>query len=353
MHITENDPAVRESRRPAYGLLSTCRGELMGVAMLWVMLFHAYSLPVPWLPLDLVKRMGFAGVDIFLLLSAMGLYVSRRNRPEEGFLSYLTRRLKRVLPAYWLVVGVYSLWLVVRGSIRWSTALWSMSTLHYWFEIPDTFNWYVPALLVFYALAPFYIRLFDRCPRKEWLTAAVSLLSYGVYRLSSPLGFFHTVDFIYRIPAFAMGVLAGYYLLEKRPLTWRHCVAWGIPAVVGLVLGVLTLKWVIYVPYCYLIALLLMPVCLAGAWLLQFLRRGWLGKILRLIGACSLEIYLLNVIVTREMDVLTLAGADCGLSKIYAVFGTLLLANLLLGVLLHKGLERAEQTVSRRRAVCR
>ena len=118
-------------------------------------------------------------------------------------------------------------------------------------------------------------------------------------------------------------------------------------------LGALTLKWIIYVPYCYLIALLLMPACLAGAWLLQFLRRGWFGKVLRLIGTCSLEIYLLNVIVTREADVLTLAGADSGLPKIYAVFAALVLANLLLGVLLHKGLERAEQTVSRWRAVCR
>lgn len=338
-----NEPTAavkREYLPPDYRLLSICRGELMGAAMLWVMLFHSYSLPVPWLPLDLVKRMGFAGVDIFLLLSAMGLYVSRRNRPEESFRSYAVRRLERVLPAYWPVVGVYSLWLIARGRIRWSTALWSLSTLHYWFNIPDTFNWYVPALLAFYALAPVYIRLFDRCPRKEWLTAAVSLLSYGFYRLTTPLGIFHTVDFVYRIPAFAMGVLAGYYLLEQRPLTPRHGIAWGIPALAGLVLGALTLKWIIYVPYCYLIALLLMPVCLAGAWLLQFLRRGWLGKLLRLIGGCSLEIYLLNVILTRETDVMTLAGPGSGLPKVYAVFLALTAANILLGILLHKGLEK-------------
>lgn len=67
----------RESLRVSgYGLLSRYRGELMGLAMLWVMLFHAYKLRFGVLLLDGFKALGFAGVDIFLLLSGMGLYVS-------------------------------------------------------------------------------------------------------------------------------------------------------------------------------------------------------------------------------------------------------------------------------------
>ncbi len=63
-------------RVSGYGLLSQYRGELMGLAMLWIMLFHAYELRFGVLLLDGLKAAGFAGVDIFLLLSGTGLYVS-------------------------------------------------------------------------------------------------------------------------------------------------------------------------------------------------------------------------------------------------------------------------------------
>lgn len=56
----------------SYGLLSLYRSRLMGLAML----FHAYELKFGLLPLDAFKAAGFAGVDIFLLLSGMGLHVS-------------------------------------------------------------------------------------------------------------------------------------------------------------------------------------------------------------------------------------------------------------------------------------
>jgi len=60
----------------AYLRLSRFRSELMGLAILWVMLFHAYEFHFNCLPLDAWKATGFAGVDVFILLSAMGLYVS-------------------------------------------------------------------------------------------------------------------------------------------------------------------------------------------------------------------------------------------------------------------------------------
>ena len=62
-----------------YQCLSRYRSELMGAAMLWVMLFHAYPFSFQVGILDAVKKAGFAGVDVFILLSAIGLYVSVRR----------------------------------------------------------------------------------------------------------------------------------------------------------------------------------------------------------------------------------------------------------------------------------
>ena len=139
-----------------YALLSRYRSELMGLAMLWVMLFHAYEFHFGVGLLDAFKELGFGGVDMFILLSGLGLYGSLVRRKDEPMRSYLLRRCGRILPTYWLVVGLYSLWLRLQGRISLSVGLWSLSTLHYWFHIPGSFNWYVPAILALYLLAPFW-----------------------------------------------------------------------------------------------------------------------------------------------------------------------------------------------------
>ena len=327
-----------------YQNLSRFRGELMGLAILWVMLFHAYPFSFQVGILDAVKKAGFAGVDVFILLSAMGLYVSSR-KTRVTLCDFYRRRAARILPAYWLVVGVYSLWLIARGRIGWTTAAWSMSTLHYWFHVPGTFNWYVPAILAFYLLTPLYIRAFDRCPRKEWLTAAMFPLAYGLYRLTIPLEIHYTEDFVNRLPAFALGILVGYYLLQGRRLTVRHALVWGFLALCGMSLEALWKLHVFYISPCYVIACLLMTLCLLTAKGVSKLGKGP-RRILRLLGSCSLEIYLLNVVVTREFD--TLAPLlDRGPRHLfyYAVVYTL---NILLALLLHRGIEAVRSRWERR-----
>lgn len=258
------------------------------------------------------------------------------RRGGVGFWTFYRRRLARVLPAYWLVVGCYSLYLLTAGRIGWSTALWSMSTLHYWFHVSDTFNWYIPALLAFYLITPFYVRFFDRCRRPEWLTAAMFPLAYGIYRLTIPLGLNYTEDFVNRLPAFALGVLAGHYVLTDRPLTRRHVLVWGLGCLVGGGVLVLRLRGVLYISPCYIIAAGLMPLCLLAAWAAERWGRR-LSPALAALGRASLEIYLLNVVVTREFDTLA-PWLDVGPGHV--VYYLLVYSvNLALALGLHRGLE--------------
>lgn len=326
---------LQEERAAGYSLLSRFRGELMGLALLWVMLFHAYEFHFDVVLLDGFKALGFGGVDIFFLLSGLGISVTLS---KGGTLrTYYVRRLSRILPAYWLVVGAYSLWLAAVGRIPFRVAAWNLSTLHYWFHIPGSFNWYIPALLAFYLLAPAYGLLLRRCCHKEWLTAALFPLSYGLYRLTIPLGLTYLEDFIDRIPAFAMGMLAGQYLLSGKRFTWRHGAVWGGLALVGVTVGVLRLRGALYISTCFILAAVLMPLCLGLGKLMSLLPGRRLHKGLALLGACSLEIYLLNVVVTREFAVLA-PWLDRGPRHLlyYAVVYSL---NILLGILLHRGIE--------------
>ena len=135
------DSVTISSRTGGYQNLSRFRGELMGLAMLWVMLFHAYPFRFQVRILDEIKSAGFAGVDVFILLSAMGLYVSIRTtgRPLRDFYG---RRAARILPAFWLVVGAYSLWLRLQGRISLTVAAiaWqfilspSLGLVPYWLD---------------------------------------------------------------------------------------------------------------------------------------------------------------------------------------------------------------------------
>lgn len=321
----------------AYRRLSGCRSELMGLAALWVMLFHAYPFKFGFFPLDAFKYLGFAGVDIFILLSAMGLYVSLSREETPSLRRFYLRRVRRVLPTFWLIVGLYSLYLVLRGRIGWGVLAWNLSTFYYWFHIDGAFNWYIPAVLAFYAIAPLYARLLRRCRFPGWLTAAMFPISYGIYRLSIPVHLNYTEDFVCRLPAFALGMYAGLRLTEPERDRSLRVWALGAGSAVGWVVTALRLLNKLYISPCYLIGAQLLPGTLLLAWLTErfpaFLRRA-----LRLVGESSLEIYLINVIITREFDTLA-PYLDIGPRHLfyYAVVYTL---NLLAGLGLHRLLDR-------------
>ena len=95
-----------------YSLLSKYRSELMGAAMLWVMLYHAEALEFEVKMFNLVRGAGFGGVDVFILLSAMGLAMSLGRREQE-YASFMARRGKRILPAYFVVMVPYTLYLIL------------------------------------------------------------------------------------------------------------------------------------------------------------------------------------------------------------------------------------------------
>ncbi len=223
-----------------------------------------------------------------------------------------------------------------------------MSALHYWFHIPNAFNWYVPALLAFYLLSPLWARALRRCPCPLALTLAVLPVSYGLYRLSIPLGLNYMEDFLYRLPTFALGCFAGRCLVEGRPLTCRHAAVWALLAACGAVTLALLWAGVLYINLCYVIISILMPLCLLLSWLLDRLRWSGLNRFLRLLGENSLEIYLLNVVFTREFDALAPLLDHGPRHLFYYLTGWTL--NILLAAALHRAINAGRTCLAIRRS---
>ena len=87
------------------------RNFWVGVAMVWIVFFHS-AVMVSWVPLNVFKDLGYAGVDICLFASGIGCYYSLEKDPD--ILRFLKRRATRLAPVYycfiipWLIYKVRS-----------------------------------------------------------------------------------------------------------------------------------------------------------------------------------------------------------------------------------------------------
>ena len=180
------------------------------------------------------------------------------------------------------------------------------------------------------------MKILRRVKYKGFLTLLTFPLAYGVYRLSIPVGLNYLSDFLDRIPTFAAGLLAGCSLAEGQPLNRKHAAAWTAVAVCGITVAVLRLQGKLYISTCYMVAACVMPFCLLLAKGLDLL--GWEWRPLRFLGAYSLEIYLLNVIVTREFAALSPWFDRDGRHIVYYL--TVYALNLVLAVLLRQLIEK-------------
>ena len=198
-----------------YSVLSKYRSELMGAAMLWVMLFHAADLTFPIPGLDLFRAAGFGGVDIFILLSAMGLSLSLSRREQE-YGAFLVRRARRILPAYFVVMVPYTLFLILRGQAPLSALVWNSTLLAYWVHTPGAFNWYVSGILLFYVLTPWCFRRLRRSRHRVLWTAGAGAAAVAVCHVLIQDEYWHYLDVFYRFPIFFLGLLMGLYVWEDQ-----------------------------------------------------------------------------------------------------------------------------------------
>ena len=78
-----------------YELLKSRRITIMGVAALWIMLFHS-TIQVPIRIVEIFCRLGYLGVDIFMFISGFSMRHSY-DRSVDCKDFYL-KRIKRIIP---------------------------------------------------------------------------------------------------------------------------------------------------------------------------------------------------------------------------------------------------------------
>ncbi len=327
----------------SYTLLSRHRGELMGLALLVILIFHAFKLSLPVAAVKAIKTYGYLGVDVFIFLSAMGLSMSL-SRKKQSLKEFYCRRFVRILPAYWLVTGGFGLALLAAGRTDFKEIFWTMSTLFYWLDKPNYFNWYIPELIAFYLLAPLCHMLLRRSKYRMFKVAVIFGVAFALSKTVGPL-VTDLNSFIFRIPVFFIGIVAGLYISEGRVLTATELSLWGVVALLPPVIGEILSKADIYFHPCNTFAFICMFICLLAARLLAFLPERGVRGFLRLLGSCSLEIYLLNVVFVLSYDFLAPAlNGDPQHISYYAITISL---NILLGIGFHQLLKAPQNWLLR------
>jgi peptidoglycan/LPS O-acetylase OafA/YrhL len=267
--------------------------ELKGLAIIMIILYHAGGL-LGWN--DVYH--GELGVDIFVVLSGVGLTLSTK---AEGTGRFLLRRFWRIYPTYWIVLTA-CLWAAshfMNRSFSATDIALHYAGLHGWFgdayamSISDSF-WFITFIVTLYAVFAPLRRLTGRPDLLLFVGAVVSLVPIFIYfHLGQAAVFRHLA---LRIPGFFLGLLIGDLL--RRGSVEVPLSGWFAAAFFLLFYG------------CYIQGILIVTgfIALTIMAAYAFLARTRVGEVvrkdLRFLGDRSLEIFLIHQPLIREYNVL-------------------------------------------------
>lgn len=188
----------------------------MGFASLWIFYFHvgpvlfseskiAFLKNCEWY----INSLGYCGVEIFLLLSGMGLVYAIH---KQNLLQFYIRRFLRIYPSFWIWFTISTL--VRNDSMTWMDYLGRITFYSNWTEDLLAYKWYVAVILMLYLWFPLYYFFLRNV---KYPTIFTALLIVAEFCLTSILYDYIRSDlflFLNRIPIFLMGVLAGHYCVE-------------------------------------------------------------------------------------------------------------------------------------------
>ena len=259
--------------------VSKNRVFLMGIAMLFVLVYHAFS----WVynPVGSLN-IGYVGVDIFFFLSGFGL---TRSFEKNGIKQFYKNRLIRVFPAYFLAV--------IATYLIFSHKTWGGDDLFYNLLCvgfytkggAQRYDWYLESLFTIYFLFPVFYHL----SRLKYLALLLLFIATAIVL------FFFKVPWWYdcliaRFPIFLYGVI--FSKCDK----YQNCVRG---------LGIL-----LYVP-CrlfispFLASSLLVSASIYSASILADRLKPSMKNVIDFLGKYTLEIYIANLFIYWSVNTYT------------------------------------------------
>lgn len=268
--------------------LSQYRGQLMGIATLMIIFCHI-NVYIPNLPSYIAKPLTYGnyGVDVFLLLSGIGLSYSLAKC--KNLKDWYLKRYKRILVPYILIQVPFWTYYIVTGQFDFIDNLKVLSTIEFWLSHRGA--WFIALLIPLYLVTPILYRV-SNCKAKWYIVT----LMIAVLVFSSKYATIHKGDFdniLYnvifaakRCACFFVGLAITPYVKDKKSMNTLLLMA--APVVCYLLLHhifeVYFWEWLVILPFCCIVCIMMKFVAFRKVNVIF----SWLGEI-------SLESYLANI----------------------------------------------------------
>ncbi|MGN0326569.1 MAG: acyltransferase family protein [Lachnospiraceae bacterium] len=203
-------------------LLNQYRLPIMGFAALWILFFHTGVVVLPegnilYPVYYFVRRIGHLGVDIFFLLSGIGMVFSYEK--TKNVLTFWGHRARRLILPMLIMAVLYMM------TEPWTIKefLGNITGIYYFSAGSEhSFLWFYFAAATFYLFFPLYFYGFKRAENK-WLYFAVTV---GLW-LAVSLGGRGIIGSAYyvmtnRIPVFLTGIQLGWLLYNKKKVYFAN-----------------------------------------------------------------------------------------------------------------------------------
>lgn len=301
------------------------RNAIKGLAILWVVYFHALLGLSGFL--SEVQKIGYGGVDLFMFLSGFGLFYSLEK--DGDICRYFRRRCERLLPSYlpfclvWLCVMIPFFGVGKATAVRIITG--NLFMFGFFADAP-VINWYIGVMALTMLLAPLF---------HAWLKGG----SHGLLRGLALVALCFAVGLSYigkgqymafsRLPVFVLGMM--FAMPSEKKCRWLP----GVMAVGG-ILGLVIVYTCFarfpvllgdYAMYWHPFVLIAPAMCAGLGWLFGRLP-AWLERVFEALGKASFEIFLFNAWAE-------ILGKSAGIAKTPAQWAMLSAATIVLGLAYH------------------
>lgn len=280
-------------------MINDARIILFGIAACLVVFFHTYNLNymklinVPILSelMSFIQKTGNVGVDIFVFLSSIGLYLSLT---KNSVFKFYKNRFIKIIPKYLIVLIIYSFFVADMGVVR---IIETLLGFPFFFEgVRD--GWYIAFIMPMYLIFPLIYKIIKKY---DMYSLLVGLLIWMIVHFTlsfvNPADYFKWEVAFARVPIFLVGTFVGKKIYEGIKIslkTIKACfvIQLIILLIIYLNIDLVNLTFFARYFYCPLTVCFVINI----SWLYSLLKNKdqWWLKPLKFIGRHSLEIYLIS-----------------------------------------------------------
>lgn len=318
----------------------------MGFSILWIMFFHCYGDYSRFPMLEAIKNFGNLGVDIFLLLSGVGLYYSvqrlRRENGERWIIPYFKRRFMRIIPATIICLLPWYCYLYRGQNVSAIRFLLDITSLSYWIDGSNR-GWYVALTIVLYAFYPLLyttiVKWKDDALLYCAMLIAIIIAVNTAIAILKPEWFGAVSLALCRVPVFIGGCFLALIVLEKSELRWLPLGCFLMASFLFVFLKRFIEPLRIYGTWRYLYGILGFCVTVVLSVVFRHIHGKWLSKLFCFFGKYTLELYLTHtqiLTVLWNSSKINLSGT---MTNVLAVGCSIIVAYIV-----HEGLSFVEKT---------